>query len=475
MSLFDHLPDRLFSPLAGPNRRIYASLLLDLYPLFFEEVHRDVFPSRESVRHELEARLTELAVVWQNEADEDPLPAGMDADAAARAYYRLKQTGWFEEEVDGYHTRVTVPPPVGALWAVLMEVARPESVFYGGMVLSIYNNIKNAVDHPEEQALAFRQAARDARRFLQHLNTMIYGLKGILGELKQLDDHRKILGQFFDNFVDRFLVQDYKRLKTRNNPFRYRQQILHMIQELDFDRERKQKLVRGFQAQSGENDSERAWQAINGDIDRLRTIFGQVDSHLMRVDRYRARVEQRVADTVRYLDRSQPGMATRIAELLKTIAKCPGLDDILAEELRVFPLLDAIPISSLSLRDRKRRRVPPEPRVLRQRRPDPAMVALQQAIREYLRRRRFSPEGIASYLDAQMGNAKNMEGGKMQIETVEDFIAFAHLRYLEYLPGMQRLRKRYRVERQEGWIDNPWLRCSRFVVHRIDRDIRNVA
>ena len=55
---------------------------------------------------------------------------------------------------------------------------------------------------------------------LQHLNTIIYGLKGLLGDITGCDDHRRILSRFFDDFVERILVQDYKRLKTRNNPFR---------------------------------------------------------------------------------------------------------------------------------------------------------------------------------------------------------------------------------------------------------------
>jgi hypothetical protein len=32
--LFDHISDRLFSPLASANRYIYSSVLLDLDPLF---------------------------------------------------------------------------------------------------------------------------------------------------------------------------------------------------------------------------------------------------------------------------------------------------------------------------------------------------------------------------------------------------------------------------------------------------------
>ncbi len=52
--LFNRLPSRLFSPLSGVNRGVYSNLLLDLYPLFFDQIHVDVFPSRETVRYEIE-------------------------------------------------------------------------------------------------------------------------------------------------------------------------------------------------------------------------------------------------------------------------------------------------------------------------------------------------------------------------------------------------------------------------------------
>ena len=467
--LFDRLPDRLFSPLASPNRRVYGALLLDLYPLFFDQIHSDVFPSRETVRQEIEERLAVMAAAWQDEPDAAPVPAPTsepEGNPAAQAYRRLLMAGWIEEEMEGYRVRVTVPPAVGTLWASLMEVARPDRVFYGGMVLSIFNNVQRAWEEPQAQVLALRQAAREARRFIQHLNTMIYGLKGLLGEISGCDDHRRILSRFFDDFVERILVQDYKRLKTRNNPFRYRQQILQRVRELEYDLERKQSLVAGYLEQTGESDSESAWQSINDDIRQLRDVFERLDGHLDRVDRFRARVERRVADTVRYLDRTQPGMATRIAGLLRGLGpRLAGLGDGEATPL-TLPLIDVLPVGPQSLKEAPRHHRPPEPRPLVSPPVDPAMQARQQALRAYLDRRRIDPKRIALYLERQLAGRGHIDGAAMTIASVEDFIAFTHVRHLGYLPGAARLRQAYRIEPRDGLIDNDWLRCPNFAVLR---------
>jgi Wadjet protein JetA len=467
--LFDRLPDRIFSPLASANRRVYGTLLLDLYPLFFDQIHSDVFPSRETVRQELEERLAVMAAAWQEESDSGLAQTPTtepEANPAAQAYRRLLAAGWIEEEAEGYRVRVTVPPAVGTLWASLMEVARPDRVFYGGMVLSIFNNVQKAWEEPQAQVLALRQAAREARRFLQHLNTMIYGLKGLLGDITGCDDHRQILSRFFDDFVERILVQDYKRLKTRNNPFRYRQQILQRVRELEYDLERKQALVAGYLEQTGESDSESAWQAINDDIRHLRDCFERLDGHLDRVDRFRARVERRVADTVRYLDRTQPGMAARIAALLRGLRpRLAGLEDGETTPLSL-PLIDVLPVGPQSLKEAPRHRRPPEPRPLVSRPVDPAMQARQQALRDYLDRRRIDPKRIALYLEHQLAGRAHIDGAAMTIASVEDFIAFTHVRHLSYLPGAGRLRHDYRIEHRDGYIDNDWVRCPDFSVKR---------
>lgn len=465
--LFDRVPEKLFSPLSGGNRRIYAALILDLYPLFFDQIHSDVFPSKETVRYEIEERLAVMSVVWQDENDQN---VSMDADSAPSvlAYRRLLSAGWFEEESEGYKIRITVPPAVGTLWASLMEVARPDQVFYGGMILSIFNNVQKALEDPETQVLALRQAAREARRFLQHLNNMIYGLKGLLDDITGFDDHRLVLSHFFDDFVERILVQDYKRLKTRNNPFRFRQQILSRVRELEFDLERKKLLVAGFMEQTGTSDSEKAWDAINDDIDKLRGVFEQVDGHLSRVDRYRAKLERRVADTVRYLDRSQPGMATTIASILQGLG--PLVKDILDsdESFIELPVIDVLPVGTQSLKEAPRHRQPPEPRTLHTQQVAPEVRARQKALRAYLEKRRIDPKRIDHYIQMHLKDRLSIGGESMIINGVEDFISFTHLRHLNYLPGAGRLRRKYYIEFSEGWIDNNWLKCPAFVVHLRD-------
>ncbi len=471
--LLGRLPSHLFAPLAGPNRGVYADVLLGLYPLFFEHEHHEIFPSRETVRAEIEelvSRMTRLQ--WTAEEEDQPGEGepGVSTSVvlAQRVYRRLLDTGWLEEEQEGYRVRVVVPPDVGSLLGTLVEIGRQQRVFYGGMVLSIYNNVRNAVEAPESQALAFREASRDARRFSRHLNNMVYGLKGLLKQIAELVDRRLVLGHFFDDFVERFLVADYKRLKTRNNPFRYRSRILSLLRDIQFSPELKGRFQAGYQAQMDISDPEAAWREFDRDLRMLSAVFEQIDGHLDRIDRYRYRFERRVADTIRYLDRTLPGMAPRCARLVERLTHALTRGD-LGEDLlcETLPLAKPLPLGLSSLRPPSVSRQPPEPTAIEVRHIDPALLARQRALRAYVNRRRIDVGRIVDYLERHLRDRHRVDGEDLTIETVEDFIAFAHVRHLPYLGAEgRRAARQYSVRVEDGLMENVFVRCPRFSVSR---------
>ena len=471
--LLGRLPSHLFAPLAGPNRVVYVEVLLGLYPLFLDHEHHEIFPSRETVRAEIEELVSRMAELQWTAQDEDQPGDGETGLSTSivlghRVYRRLVDTGWLEEEQEGYRVRVVVPPDVGTLLGTLVEIGRQQRVFYGGMVLSIYNNVRNAVDDPVSQALAFREAVQDAQRFSRHLNNVVYGLKGLLRQMAELVDRRLVLGHFFDDFVERFLIADYKRLKTHNNPFRYRSRILALLHDVQVSPEQKGGLHAGYQAQMDITDPEAAWHELDRDLRMLSDVFEQVDGHLDRIDRYRYRFERRVADTFRYLDRTLPGMAPRCARLVERLGHALTRGTLEADMLReTLPLAKPLPLGLSSLRPPSVSRRPPEPTVIETRRIDPDVLARQRALREYVNRRRVDVGHIEDYLERHLQDQERIDGEDLTIETVEDFIAFAHVRHLPFLGAEgRRAARRYNVRVESGLMENAFVRCPRFSVWR---------
>lgn len=471
--MFEQLPDNLFSPLAGPNRAIYETVLRALYPLFFEHTEIELFPSREEVRAEIEEQLARRGHSdWVEEQDipqDQDLPVN-NAGFALRIYHRLVQCGWLEEEMDGYRTLVVMAPDVGRLLSTLMDISRSERVFYGGMVLSIYNNLQLAVAEPESQALAFRESCHDAQRFALHLNGMVYGLKGLLAGMADLDERRQVLGAFFEDFVERFLVADYTRLKTHNNPFRFRSRILALAQRIHHEADIRQRFELGYQEQMGLS-ADGARDELARDLHSLNRVFERVDHHLERIDRYRTRFERRAADTIRYLDRSIPGAAARMGNLLNGLGEsltASGLADDADPAILALPLniTRPLPIGPRSQRTPRAVRQAPSPTPLRRRQIDPTQLGRQQAMRRYVERRRIDPARVVNYLEKHIAPGNTAHAADLPIDTIEDYLAFCRIRLL---PRQSKgISRRFEINiDSETWFENDYLRCRDFSVTRV--------
>ncbi len=464
--IFSHLPDSLFGPIAGPNRQTYAVVLTRLHELFYGGPASATLPSKESVRSEIEDAIAAHAMrEWVPEDDDEvtpDLPANT-AGNAWRAYRRLVRCGWLEEEVEGYQVRVVMPPDIGRLLSVLIDIANQRSRLYGGMVQSIYNNIRQVCEKPAKQAAALNEAARLARDFSLHLRTIAYGLRDLGRNLREIRDPRKLLGSFFTEFVERYLIADYKTLHTQENPFRYRAEILRMAQELRFSTAAREILPPAYQHLGITALPGDALLRVDGDLQTLLLVFEEVDEHLSRIDTFRSALERRVAESVRYLDKTRPGAAARLASLAEALGKLndedvPGLPPTHA-------MLRVIPLSARSPRSPTSARRPPEPQRLRTRVPNPAAKELLQRVREYLRLRQVDPRRIESYLE--MTHKREVAASELPVETVEDFVAFAHLRHLKHMGGTgSRLQHLYELRLHDGFIDNAWLRCRNFTIRR---------
>lgn len=471
MALFRRLPDDLFRPLSGPNRHVYVEILSSLHKLFFSDSAASIFPSDKTVRTEIEETLISLSLRdWMPEDDDETLPDIPDnaAGHAWRAYRRLVRCGWLEEEQEGYATRVVIPSDVGRLLSALLEISSQRTRLYGGVVQSIYNSIRQVKEQPEEQAAALAEAAHQAHEFFLHLRSLEYGLRDLTKSLKNIHDPKKLLGSFFTDFVEEFLVADYKTLHTQENPFRFRTEILRIVRELRFSTIAKETLPTAYLRLQIVKSLGDALGRVDQDLQVLQRVFEEADNHLARIDTYRSSLERRVAESIRYLDKTQPGAAARLARLTSRLA------DVDESMLCMLPPLHRmariLPLSPKSPRSPSSTKQPPDPQRLRIRVPNPAHAERLKAIREYQKRRQVDPKRIEEYLERSLANHNEISARNLSIETVDDFIAFAHLRQLKRFAQMgkagQRLANDYEVRSGNAFQENQWLRFKDFTVIR---------
>ncbi|MCM0080182.1 DUF5716 family protein [Geomonas sp. Red32] len=470
--LFKKLPDDIFRPLAGPNRHLYEDVLLALYPVFFDENEaEDFFPRRDAVIAEIQETLGRIErLQWVAESAEDTEEIEQFPTVPRCAdylYHRLIRTGWLEEDQEGYNKTVVMPPIVSSLLAALISISHNEKKSYGGTVLGILVQIEAAIGNPEEMGQLLIEAVDNTRKFTSHLTSIIYGLKDIQSQIIASRSPRDIFATFFDDFVTNILIADYKTLQSENNPFRFRTRILQHLRVLQGKYDTAVAIAKHYAERYGETDT-RSLMRVMDDIQYLVRSFELVDRRLAKIDQFRARLEDRVAETVRYLDKTTPGMRNRIAAILEAVGAAEEKGLGWDAEFPSPPTLMSHPLlSPNSVRFVARRRSPLSGQVLREAAVSAEVIAKSRALTLYMARRRVTPEKVAAYLERHLATKDQVEAQEMEIETVEDYVAFTHVRHLSKLGGKGfAFAARYEVAPTGEPCRNRWLECGGFVVRR---------
>ncbi|HJV66446.1 MAG TPA: Wadjet anti-phage system protein JetA family protein [Geomonas sp.] len=470
--LFQKLPDDIFKPLSGPNRHLYEAVLLALYPVFFDENEaEDFFPRRDAVIDEMEealGRFERLQWVAENQEELEDIEQFPSVPRCADyLYHRLLKTGWLEEDQEGYHKTVIMPPIVSSLLAALISISHNEKKSYGGTVLGILVQIEAAIGNPEDMGQLLIEAVDNTRKFNSHLTGIIYGLKDIQSQIIASRSPREIFASFFDDFVTNILIADYKTLQSENNPFRFRTRILQHLRILQGKYGTAAAIARHYAERYGHSET-KSLMMVMDDIQYLVRSFELVDRRLAKIDQFRFRLEERVAETVRYLDKTTPGVRTRIATLLESLG---ALEVKGAAVLAEFPspqtLLNHHILSPNSIRITGRRRSALSGQVLREPAVSPEVIAKSRALTQYMARRRATPEKVVAYLERQLAGKEQVDAHEMVIETVEDYVAFTHVKHLARLGAKgYALATRYQVTASAQPCRNRWLECAGFLVTR---------
>lgn len=471
--LFNKLPDEIFKPLAGPNRYLFEEILLFLFRYFSDEdlTNEAVFPRRGQVIREVEELLERkgrlLQVVYEEE-DTDEEFGNAPGSAARYVYRRLVDTGWLEEEEDGYHVNVLMPPHASLLLEALEGVAHAEKKNYGSTIASIHLQLEAIANQPEVNARAFIEVVRSARDFTRHLQNIFSGLRGFQDLITKQHNPRLALATFFDDFVENLLISDYKSLQAENNPFRHRANVLTLLVQIEHIDAIMAQLVKVYQ-EDRNLDEGQAREKVIYDLHFIARVFRSVDRRLDAIDLYRMRLESRVAQMVRYLDRNVPDLTNRGIRLLEELGK--RSQEFAEGELPRLPApprwMSAGLLGQRSLRRPQRRRSPQFIELSQAKELSPEVMERKRLIQDYLQRRVMSPAKVAAFVDRQMGEKTILAAQDFRIETVEDLVAFSYVPFLGNLkgkpvPGIPL----FQVRRTGQRVDTPYLECSDFIIER---------
>ena len=457
MGLFDVLPDELFKPLASPSRRFYADLLLSLHEKTFG-MSADA-PRRAAVIHEISDFMSRWEELNGDSGDVDPRTPR--EDRARAVYQRLLETGWMMEHRDRYLRFVDLDPDASGLLHVLAATVRGETRTYGGAVIGVLSSLESAAANPAERSENVRNAIVASKDFLAHMRMVSVSLRKTEEKILRQTSIHDVFRSFFEDFVQKHLIADYKTLHTRNNPFRFRSRIIQQARDISSSPITVMSLGEAYFREGRAPSPAMGQVAVLDDLAVIVEVFESTEAHLRAIDETASRIERRIAITARYMDRVGRTSESAILEAMKTVAAAaPG--EIVASTAVLFA---GLPLGPPHMATPRRERTPIAVGSVRANDKDPAYERLLAAKTDYLRRIKVTPTLLVSFIDRAMGSSSAVRGRDMVLETADDFLVFQRLRELPTIFDGQAA-SRYEIEILQDRINNEWIECQDFVIRR---------
>jgi hypothetical protein len=271
---------------------------------------------------------------------------------ARHIYNRLNATGWLEES--HYGLKVTVDMPSGAMRLVEFLCGLREGVSeqIGGIVIQIKNGLEALQRDARDNALGLHKAARDAATFGRYLRSVLSALREIDKQVVDAASVGERLRHYFEDFVERLLLQDYVAITTTSHPYRFRHRILGTIGAIEESLSDIEAIAEAYVEAHLAADARGARDSVYDDLSKIRRVFDQIEDAFERIQQHRSRLETRLRNTVRYAGRRSGGFLQRSAPLLLK------LDKLLSQPLEVDGLLEDRPApicAALLTRPRHRR------------------------------------------------------------------------------------------------------------------------
>lgn len=460
MGLFDVLPDELFKPLASPSRRFYADALLSLHEKTFGMSAEA--PRRAAVIHEIADFITRWETANGTIGDDDPRTPR--EDRARAVYQRLLETGWLIEHRDRYIRFVDLDPDASGLLHVLAATVRGETRTYGGAVIGVLSALESAQANPSERSENVKNAIVASKDFLAHMRMVSVSLRKVEEKILRQTSLHDVFRSFFEDFVQQHLIADYKTLHTKNNPFRFRSRIIQQARVISSSSLTVMSLGEAYFREGRAVSPAMGQVAVLDDLAVIVEIFESTESHLTAIDATATRIERRIANTAKYMDRVGRTAESSILDAMKAVAATPegtvnGATSILFGGLPVGPPHMATP---------RRERTPIDTTTVRTAVRDVAYERFLAAKSDYLRRTKVTPKNYLAFLDRALGTSIAIRGSTIaneSVDNVDDFLVFQRLRELPTIfEGLAA--RRFEIEMLEDRIINDWIDCQDFLIRR---------
>jgi len=235
MKFFEAVPGDLFSPLASPNRALYADALDVLYAAYREnlKIREDALYSM--LRGRLEYQLAD-ATFEGEDIDEEEL-----RDISGRARFLIRKLcskGWFEKQRgDDFEEYIAVPGYSSRLLELFHQLRDDSPVRGYSYVFGTYSALKVAHESGSvyDKMSAIYSAYDNTNALINLLQMVYHNVKHYFQMQIDMQDVNQVLASHFDDFGQKVVEAYIRPLKIKDSVPKYRVPIQSVLKAWEED------------------------------------------------------------------------------------------------------------------------------------------------------------------------------------------------------------------------------------------------
>lgn len=430
-SLFDVVPESLFSLLSSQNKAIYFRLLMVLRGCYQGELRFRRTDLVTSLIHHMESDLLSLTGTTDDVPPHETATAaeGDEPTLSGRAHMlvrRLLETGWLNAVPDesSLEELLLVPDYAVALLDVLHSIVNPVQKPYNAYVFSTYSALRTAHEERDYMFPALQSAYDNTQALADSLRSLLHNIHHFYQSLQNRDEVRALLTEHFDEYQLQVAAKTYHPLKTVDSVHRFRPRILGILRDWLQDPDVMELLVQSMKTHRSEQESGEARYEIIRMAQYIIDSLEGMDSFLREIDRRNSAYSRASAERIQYLLNTDRDAKGKLVEILKAApAFGEESDSRLAGDMAQLPVFRVAYVDPEMLYTDpvRKARAERQPLVL------PNDVAAEQftaQAEELLERVNalYSRERIVEFILEQMPGTGELPARCLRLDHVDDFL-----------------------------------------------------
>jgi hypothetical protein len=456
--LFGQLPDRLFAPLASPNRHKYWALLRRFHTERFGP-DAPLPPGKGFTIREIQQDIQDELMSQDAWVIDDS--QSLEADLAVRAYSvfnYLVDCGWFHLETYRLEKRVAMRREVSHFLNLLVSFAETGPVFVSGKIRSIDLNIQQVLNG-DADGDTLAETADQARSLLEYVRNTGTTVRDIMDTLSKETATSQYVKQFFQQYITNVLIGDYQELKTKEHPLSRRPQILRAATAIEESEHHRNRLISWYATKRCAGDRQRAEILFARDMQRLQDLQ-RIDEYLERLDDEIRMANRRALAYLDYRLRSLRPVDHMVKQAIEAMLASPP--DAMADP---FPV--EVMMTGDALAEPRKQVARPAPSNLRRHVPSERELARSRVLLRAKDARTITAPKLAEYVQAQSAGKERVSSDELELYSVSNVRSYQALSSIglamsagsrRLLLSAMTLAKGFRVkvtgssESNNGWI-----------------------